>query len=75
MSGPAFYVDDIDIRSYLLAIVNSKYVNEILKILNPSFHVKINDIKRIPIIIDRKIDIIQISNININISKTRLGFP
>ncbi len=53
MSGPAFYVDDAKMRNYLLAVVNSKFANEILKVLNPTFHVKINDIKRIPIAINK----------------------
>jgi len=69
MSGPAFYVDDNNIRYYLLAIVNSKFVNEILKVLNPTFHVKINDIIRIPIVVSRVNEIVNIVTKAVNISR------
>ncbi len=51
MSGPALFIENDKSRTILLGLLNTKIANLIFNILNPTFHVKINDIRRFPIII------------------------
>lgn len=46
-SGPAFHPVEGDLH-YILALINTKPVDYILKILNPSFHCQVRDVKNIP---------------------------
>ncbi|MDB4821620.1 BREX-1 system adenine-specific DNA-methyltransferase PglX [Candidatus Pseudothioglobus singularis] len=49
MSGPSLYTEDARQRNYLMGLLNSKFSNKVFQLLNPTLHVKINDIKRLPI--------------------------
>lgn len=47
--GPSFHVDD-DKRLYaLLSLLNSRYVQYVAKILNPTLHFNVGDAKNIPV--------------------------
>ena len=47
--GPSFHVDD-DTKLYaLLSLLNSKYVQYVAKILNPTLHFNVGDAKNIPV--------------------------
>ncbi|MDQ0187848.1 BREX-1 system adenine-specific DNA-methyltransferase PglX [Cytobacillus kochii] len=51
MSGPGILFED-DSLFYIMGLLNSKVAKEYFKTLNTTFHYKLNDINRIPIIID-----------------------
>ncbi|AST56493.1 restriction endonuclease [Thermoanaerobacterium thermosaccharolyticum] len=74
MSGPSIIVGDEVKRNYLLGFYNSIVNSNFLKILNSSFHVKLNDLMRVPIIYIKDINILykinELVNQNISISKT-----
>ncbi|PHO08505.1 hypothetical protein BFT35_00990 [Thermoanaerobacterium thermosaccharolyticum] len=74
MSGPSIIVGDEVKRNYLLGFYNSIVNSNFLKILNSSFHVKLNDLMRVPIIYIKDINILykinKLVNQNISISKT-----
>ena len=55
--SPAIIYSNLSEVEYLLGIGNSKFVNEILKIINPTLHYQIGDIKKIPIIFSKNIKI------------------
>ena len=55
--SPAIIFSNLSEVEYLLGIGNSKFVNEILKIINPTLHYQIGDIKKIPIIFSKNIKI------------------
>ena len=48
MSGPALLIEDDKLRTYVMALLNSCVGSNILSMLNSSFHVKLNDIARVP---------------------------
>lgn len=50
MAGPSLIINDKQDRTFLLALLNSKVVFSILDMLNSSFHIKLNDLLRIPIL-------------------------
>lgn len=74
MSGPSILMADTEKLHYLIALLNSIVAEYILKLLNSSFHIKLNDLNRMPIILIEKTllkdRIIQIAVNNIRISKT-----
>ena len=71
MSGPAILIQNESRRKTLLGLFNTKVVNHFLKVLNSSFHVKLNDIRKVPIILPKEeIKVIQLTDNNIHISKT-----
>jgi hypothetical protein len=57
--------------NYILALLNSVVMSSYLKFLNPTMHVKVNDVKNLPIIIDdKKINYIEEKELqNIKISQ------
>ncbi|MDU1350581.1 BREX-1 system adenine-specific DNA-methyltransferase PglX [uncultured Clostridium sp.] len=52
MSGPT--ITGLRHVYYILALLNSVVINNYLKLLNPTMHVKVNDVKNLPIIIDKE---------------------
>lgn len=74
MSGPGILVKNDFKRNYLMGLLNSKISSIILKVLNSSFHVKLNDLLRIPVIYDERGKynniIVNLVQQNISISKT-----
>lgn len=48
MSGPALLIDDTISRNLLMGLLNSCVGSNIISMLNSSFHVKLNDIARVP---------------------------
>ena len=73
MSGPAIYIENTKERNFLMGLLNSNFSNKIFQLLNPTLHIKINDIKRLPIIFPKQDSIKQkietLTQQNINISK------
>lgn len=71
MSGPGLIIQNEENLKYLMGILNSKVANEYFKTLNTTFHYKLNDVNRIPIIVEDNIykDIIKLVNENIEICK------
>lgn len=72
MSGPSILINDDMNRNYLIALLNSVVATNILKLLNSSFHIKLNDLLRIPLLTAEdplKIKINDIVKENIEISK------
>ena len=71
--SPAIIFSDLSEVKYLLGIGNSKFVNKILQLINPTLHYQIGDIKKMPIIFSKnKIIKNTINNLvqqNISISK------
>ena len=71
--SPAIIFSDLSEVKYLLGIGNSKFVNKILQLINPTLHYQIGDIKKMPIIFSKnKIIKNTINNLvqqNIDISK------
>lgn len=61
-----------EIQFYLLGFLNTKFVNEIAKLLNPTMHFKLGDFENLPYLIDetRKTIIDRIVEQNITISKS-----
>lgn len=51
MSGPSILIENQINRNYLLALLNSKVAGSILELLNSSFHIKLNDLLRVPLIL------------------------
>ena len=59
MSGPALYTSNKLYRNLIMSLLNTKIANKIFQLLNPTFHIKINDIKRFPIIFPKSPEIKQ----------------
>lgn len=55
--SPAIIFSNLSEVEYLLGIGNSKFINKILEIINPTLHYQIGDIKKIPIIFSKNIKI------------------
>ena len=55
--SPAIIFSNLSEVEYLLGIGNSKFVNKILEIINPTLHYQIGDIKKIPVIFSKNIKI------------------
>ncbi|MED4407011.1 BREX-1 system adenine-specific DNA-methyltransferase PglX, partial [Heyndrickxia coagulans] len=53
MSGPGIIFENENLY-YIMGILNSKVANEYFKTLNTTFHYKLNDVNRIPIIINEQ---------------------
>ncbi|MBR6404275.1 MAG: BREX-1 system adenine-specific DNA-methyltransferase PglX [Eubacterium sp.] len=62
---------DESIQSYLLALLNSKIVDEITKIINPTLNMNVGDVARVPIKIDeqQKTIVDQLSNESVELCK------
>ena len=71
-AGPTLLFDEQNeaLISYLLALLNSKIVFELLKIMNPTINTNIAELLNIPLIIKNKELIDSISNNNISIAKS-----
>ncbi len=70
MSGPGILIEDNELLFYYLAFLNCRYSEFILNLLNPTFHYKLYDLERLPVLIADEMDmIIQLSKENYNISK------
>lgn len=70
MSGPAILFEDTEDLYYYLAFLNCRYSEFILNLLNPTFHYKLYDLERLPVLVAKERDaIIQLSTDNYNISK------
>ncbi|WP_210367871.1 BREX-1 system adenine-specific DNA-methyltransferase PglX [Bacillus sp. REN3] len=71
MSGPGILFENNNLY-YVMGILNSKTANEYFKTLNTTFHYKLNDVNRVPIIIDeqKRSKIESIVEENIIISRT-----
>ena len=70
MSGPAILFEDKKKIDLYIGFFNSSVCDYLLKLFNPSFHVKLNDIKRVPVKLpsDEEV-IVRLSKENITISK------
>lgn len=68
-AGPALFSSEISLN-YLLGLFNTKVVNELMNIINPTMHYKPGNVLNIPIIENEeyKIKIEELSNQNLNIS-------
>lgn len=53
MAGPGIIFENHNLY-YVMGVLNSKIANEYFKTLNTTFHYKLNDVNRIPIIIDEQ---------------------
>ena len=62
MSGPGILVADDFKRNYLLALFNSNLSTLIFSILNPTFHFKINDLTRFPVLSPEDPEVIETIN-------------
>lgn len=69
MSGPAIYTNTLGDIYYSMAFLNSKIASNFLKLLNPTMHVKMNDLKRLPIINIESKEIKSIAQNSIELSK------
>ena len=71
MSGPGILFEN-GYLNYCMGVFNSNVINEYFKILNTTFHYKINDLIRIPIIVSKEYNsyIEKLTKENTNISKT-----
>ena len=70
MKGPTFLLDEL---FYLLGLLNNKFSNNMIKILNPTVSIQVRDIKNIPVIFPRDTQLKKYTNNlvqqNISISK------
>ena len=70
MKGPTFLLDEL---FYLLGLLNNKFSNNMIKILNPTVSIQVRDIKNIPVIFPRDTQLKEYTNNlvqqNISISK------
>jgi len=69
MSGPSLFTSNMEDVCYYLAFYNSVITPYIIEFLNPTNHVKIYDIIRIPLIFDSEVKINNIVQNSISISK------
>lgn len=71
MSGPGILFND-DKLYYCMGVFNSKVIDEYFKTLNTTFHYKLNDLERIPIILIDKYLVGTVGLVleSINVSKT-----
>ncbi len=70
-AGPSLFVNEKLNINYILALLCSKYSDYIIRMLNPTVNININDVLSIPIIIDEdnKLIINNLAKENIDISK------
>ena len=54
---------------YLLGLLNTKVVEAITKMLNPTINMNVGDVARIPVIVSNKNDVIKLAQENIDLSK------
>ena len=64
------FVDDNDVRLYLLAFLNTKIAIALLKVLNPTMNFLPGDISQLPVNILKKDSVNNLSIINTDISKS-----
>lgn len=69
-AGPMMFIKDDNERKYILALLNSKVITNILYYLNPTMNYQVNDIENIPVVYNYNLKerILNIVNYNINIS-------
>ncbi len=69
--APGARFENEDITLYILALVNSVFVDHIAKLLNPTLHFKVGNFRSIPVILDKEkySTIVECSRDNISISK------
>lgn len=70
-AGPMMFVNGDDERKYILGLLNSKIIINILYYLNPTMNYQVNDIENIPVIYNylKKQEIVNITNENLVVSK------
>ncbi|WP_282804111.1 BREX-1 system adenine-specific DNA-methyltransferase PglX [Clostridium tetani] len=70
-AGPMIFIDNIDEKKYILGLLNSKVIVNILHYLNPTMNYQVNDIENIPLVDtnEHRKSIIQLVNLNVEISK------
>lgn len=72
MAGPTFLVEE-RFYYYILGYLNMKFINKIVSLLNPTLHLQVGDLKKIPIrVYTNKIELELINSIvkkNIDIAK------
>ncbi|MDB6353116.1 BREX-1 system adenine-specific DNA-methyltransferase PglX [Trichococcus sp. K1Tr] len=69
LAAPSIFFDDENLNDYVLALLNSKYAEKIIRILNPTLNTNIGDVMSIPLKISRDNEIIELARVNIAISK------
>ncbi|MXO77663.1 BREX-1 system adenine-specific DNA-methyltransferase PglX [Paenibacillus sp. OT2-17] len=69
-SGPT--ISEVQNLYYILGLLNTKVMDNYLKIFNPTMHVQVKDVKNLPLIIDERIlnRIGELEKENVQISKT-----
>lgn len=69
-AGPMMFIKDDNERKYILALLNSKVITNILYYLNPTMNYQVNDIENIPVVYNYNLKerILNIVDCNINIS-------
>ena len=68
-SAAVVFVSD-DIFNYMLGYLNTKYVNKIAQLLNPTMHFKLGDFEKVPFRIEKKQAVEDIVIENISLSRT-----
>ncbi|WP_026701734.1 BREX-1 system adenine-specific DNA-methyltransferase PglX [Salibacterium aidingense] len=66
--GPTLHPEDT-LSSYLLGLLNSVCVNEIMNLYNPTLNYQVQDVKDIPLLIDSKKNVENLVEENVQISK------
>ncbi|MDU6339854.1 MAG: BREX-1 system adenine-specific DNA-methyltransferase PglX [Clostridium sp.] len=70
-AGPMMFINENDDRKYILGLLNSKIIINILYYLNPTMNYQVNDIENIPVVYDynNKKEIIHLVEQNVKIAK------
>lgn len=70
-ASPFFYTQNESMLIYILALLNVSVVGEIMKILSPTLNFEVGNISKVPVVLneDMKVEIEQLVNENVNISK------
>lgn len=69
LAAPSIFFDDENLNDYVLALLNSKYAEKIIRILNPTLNTNIGDVTSIPLKISRDKEILDLARDNITFSK------
>lgn len=56
--GPTFHVINKNLEKYILALLNSKVIEYIMNMYNPTMNYQVQDVKNLPIIVSKDQDII-----------------
>lgn len=71
VSGVSLFVNDAELRNYILALLCSKVASFVTKIINPTLNMQVGDIQKIPVVYDETLkgEVNEIVNNCIEISK------